>query len=49
MAKVNKNCVKDNHIDKKHKNIFSTSSHTMAMPMESLSELPPETWRSGEK
>ena len=46
MPKVNKNSVKDNQIDKKHKNIFSTSSHIMAMQMKNLSELPLETWRS---
>lgn len=33
MAKVNKHFVKDNQRDKKHKNIFSTSSHIMAMQM----------------
>ena len=31
MAKVNKHFVQDNQRDKKHKNIFSISSHIMAM------------------
>ena len=33
MAKVNKHFVQDNQRDKKHKNIFSISSHIMAMQM----------------